>query len=283
MGFNEWWSKRTNQDRTIFTIYLILISIPFLNPLGLPFPIDEAARDAFYELDDIEPGGIIILNSEAGFASYAEIAPGELAVYRHAFQMVREKGCKIITFSRNIEGNKLTEQYIEATDTSGLTYGEDWVELGYISGGEEVLSAVVDDLPKIAPVDRFGNKYQEIPLLQNVEGIADYAYMYYSTASDMPPYARQWGQKAQDRGIPIVMNILSGSIPLAIPYVRAGTMTAYLNSLIGGASYEKLLERPGLGISLLDAQSMAHIWAILLTVIVQGYYIIRREAKELEV
>jgi hypothetical protein len=276
MSVKEWFSKRDNQDRTIFLLYLVLIAVPMLMPLGLPFPIEASAIESYEQLENVEPGGILVLNSESGFASYAEIGPGEIAIYRHAFKKVREDGCKIICFSRNAEGFKLSERYIEMADTTGLTYGEDWVEFGYISGGEAVLSGIVDDLETIAPKDKYGTNFEDLPMLQNIRNIDDYDYMYYSTSSDMPPYARQWGEKAQQRGIPVIMNILSGSIPLAMPYYTAGTMTGYMNSVIGGAGYEKLIDTPGMGISLLDAQSTAHLLGIVLLLVVQGYNLIKK-------
>jgi len=74
------------------------------------------------------------------------------------------------------------------------------------------------------------------------------------------------------------MNILSGSIPLAMPYYAAGTMTGYLNSVIAGAGYEKLIDQPGLGISLLDAQSTAHLFAVVLLIVVQGYNLVKKSS-----
>lgn len=279
MSVKEWFSRRTNQDRLIFLLYLALIGIPFLYPLGLPFPVSDATKEAYDQLENVADGGVLILNSESGFASYAEIGPGEIAVYRHAFKLARERGMKIICFSRNIEGNKLSVRYIKMADTTGLTYGEDWVELGYISGGEAVLSGIVDDLWSIAPKDKDGTNVEDIPMLQDIRSIDDYDFMYYSTSSDMPPYARQWGEKAQLRGIPVIMNILSGSIPLAMPYYTAGTMTGYLNSVIAGAGYEMLINRLGLGVSLLDAQSTAHLLAIVLLVVVQSYNLLKKSGK----
>ncbi len=276
MSVKEWFSRRENQDRSIFAIYLILIAIPFLSPLGLPFPISDATQEAYDQLDNVADGGILIINSESGFASYAEIGPGEIALYKHAFRLVRERGMKIIFFSRQAEGFKLSERYIEMADTSGLTYGEDWVELGFISGGEAVLSGIVDDLRTIAPKDKHGTNYDDIPMLSDIRNIDDYDYMYYSTSSDMPPYARQWGEKAQQRGIPVIMNILSGSVPLAMPYYTAGTMTGYLNSVIAGAGYETLIGNPGFGVSLLDAQSTAHLLGIVLLVVVQSYNLLKK-------
>ena len=276
MSVKEWFSKRANQDRTIFALYLLLIGLPFLFPLGLPFPISDSTIESWEQLENVHDGGVLLLNSESGFASYAEIGPGEIAVYRHAFRLARERGMKIVLFSRNIEGAKLSDRYIEMADTTGLTYGEDWVQLGYISGGEAVLSGIVDDLWTIAPKDAYGTSVEDIPMLQDIRSIDDYDYMYYSTSSDMPPYARQWGEKAQQRGVPVIMNILSGSIPLAMPYYAAGTMTGYINSVIGGAGYETLIQKPGLGVSLLDAQSTAHLLAIGLLIVVQGYNLVKK-------
>jgi len=195
MSVNKWFSNRENQDRLIFLIYLVLIAAPFLFPLGLPFPISDATKESYDQLEAVRDGGVLVLNSEAGFASYAEIGPGEIAVYKHAFKLARERGIKIILFSRNMEGAKLSDKYVGMADTTGLTYGEDWVQLGYISGGEAVLSGVMDDLWSIAPRDVHGTGVADIPMLQNVKSIDDYDFLYYSTASDMPPPMHDSGER----------------------------------------------------------------------------------------
>lgn len=276
MSLKDWITKRQNQDRTIFVIYLILIAIPMLSPMGLPIPIEEPTIEAYEILDNVPAGGVIVLVSDEGFPSWAELGAGEIAIYRHAFKKVREDGCKVICLTcYEVAGQVLAERSLSNVDLTGLTYGEDWVQLGYIPGYEAVLSAMTDDLKGIAPVDQFGTPTEDIPMLKDINSIEDYDYLYACTYTAMDVYIRQWGEKALARGIPIVINMLSGTVPLAMPYYRAGTMTAYLNSITAGAGYERLIGRPGMGAALMDAQSTAHLLGIGVIIVGQVAFLIR--------
>ena len=276
MSLRKWFTERINQDRMIFLIYLLLIAIPMLRPLALPFPIEEPTRKAYELLEKVPKGGVIVLVSDEGFPSWAELGPGEIAVYRHAFRKVKQDGCKVIMLTcYEIAGMILGERALSYVDLTGLKYGEDWVQLGFIPGYEAVLAGMIKDLKSIAPVDKFGTPTKDIPMLKNINSIDDYDFLYACTYTAMDVYIRQWGEAALARGVPIVINMLSGTVPLAMPYYRAGTLSAYLNSVIGGAGYEMLIGQPGMGVALLDAQSTAHLLAIGLIIFVQGIFTVR--------
>ena len=283
MSLKEWISRRENQDRTIFVLYLILIAYPMLNPMGLPIPIGEPTIESYEILENVPEGGVIVIVSDEGFPSWAELGPGEIAIYRHAFKKVREDECKIVLLTAYVvDGQILAERCLSNVDLTGLEYGEHWVQLGYIPGYEAVLSAMMDDLKGIAPVDQFGTPTKDIPMLKDINSIDDYDYLYACTYTAMDVYIRQWGEKALARGVPIIINMLSGTVPLAMPYYRAGTMTSYLNSVTAGSGYEKLIGRPGMGAALMDAQSTAHLLGIAVIIFAQGAFMIKLLSKPKE-
>lgn len=284
MSVKEWFARRENQDRTIFVLYFILIAYPMLNPMGLPIPIGEPTIESYELLENVPKGGVIVIVSDEGFPSWAELGPGEIAIYRHAFKKVREDDCKIVLLtSYVVDGQILTERCLSNVDLTGLEYGKHWVQLGYIPGYEAVLSAMMDDLKGIAPIDQFGTPTKDIPMLKDINSIDDYDYLYACTFTAMDVYIRQWGEKALARGVPIIINMLSGTVPLAMPYYRAGTMTSYLNSVTAGSGYEKLIGRPGMGAALMDAQSTAHLLGIAVILFAQGAFMIKLLSKPKEV
>lgn len=283
MSLKEWFSRRENQDRTIFIIYFILIAYPMLSPIGLPIPIGEPTIESYEILENVPEGGVIVIVSDEGFPSWAELGPGEIAIYRHAFKKVREDDCKIVLLTTYVvDGQILAERCLSNVDLTGLEYGIHWVQLGYIPGYEAVLSAMMDDLKGIAPVDQFGTPTKDIPMLKDINSIDDYDYLYACTFTAMDVYIRQWGEKALARGVPIIINMLSGTVPLAMPYYRAGTMTSYLNSVTAGSGYEKLIGRPGMGAALMDAQSTAHLLGIAVIIVAQGAFMIKLLSKPKE-
>jgi hypothetical protein len=83
---------------------------------------------------------------------------------------------------------------------------------------------------------------------------------------------RQWAPLKK----PILLNIIAISVPLCMPYVEKGMVTAYLNGQRGGAEYEKLLRQPGMGTSFIDAQSMIHLYIVAMIAVVFVWSLSRR-------
>jgi len=85
-------------------------------------------------------------------------------------------------------------------------------------------------------------------------------------------FIRQWEPLKK----PILLNMIAIGIPLCMPYIEKGMVTAYLNGQRGGAEYEKLLMQPGMGTSFIDAQSMIHLYIVAMILVVSFWSVSRR-------
>jgi hypothetical protein len=153
----------------------------------------------------------------------------------------------------------------------GLTYGEDYIDLGFIPGEEIACGAIVSDLHAVAATDYSGTSLDEFPMMDNIHNIDDYALMYFSLTTDIDRIPRQWGAVAKERGIPILGTTLSASYTFGMPWIEQGLVTGLLNSGRGAAEYEQLASNlknnqnfMGTASVLMDVYSAIHIFAVLL-------------------
>jgi len=239
------------------------------------------ATIAFYDtVEKVPKGGVIVADTALPLISWYECGPGEIAFYQHVFKLAKEKGIRIVLLSTMFMADSLVIQdriLSNYVDKTGLKYGENWVWLGWNPAFEAAQAGIVRDLHKTFPVDKFGTAIGDIPMMKSIRDVKDFNLLYFSTSTLPDSWMRQWAELAKAQNVPILMNALSGSIPLAIPFVTRGLMAAYLNSSKGGAEYEKLLGTPGMGMAFADDMSLAHIYAVVLIVVALAWFQLRRK------
>ena len=262
-----------NQDRVIFLLVFITIAIPMIAPLGLPIPVGPTTTKYFSTVESVPEGSTVVWCTGIGLSIWYNTGPGEIATFKHIFGIVRERHVKFIVFSESAQGASIVRRILtEYIDLSGLTYGEDYVDLGWIPGGEAALAGVVTDFQSTVETDHGGTPAGEIPMLREVRGADDFDVLGFSSGGMIDRFMRQWEPLKK----PILLNIIAISVPLCMPYIEKGMVTAYLNGQRGGAEYEKLLSQPGMGTSFIDAQSMIHLYMVAMIVVVSVWSVSRR-------
>jgi hypothetical protein len=279
----SWFRNKYNQDRLMLWIVVPLMAIPFIYPLGLPIPISPDSIEAFEYLDNVPNGAVLVMGEQAGLANWFELAPVTTVVYKHAFNLIATKGVKIIMVGATFEAATIVRRVLEQNvkpDELGAVYGVDYIDLGWVPGGEPMLRGIVTDMLGIIPTDYQGTILTTLPLIQGLVAddglvnVKDYDYMYFCITTIIDIYARQWGsataeERAAGHDVPIVGVTLSGSIPFSLPWVEAGVVSALINSQRGGAEYEQHAANYypgmiGMATSFMDAQSSVHLYAVVL-------------------
>ena len=262
-----------NQDRVIFLLIFITIAIPMIAPLGLPIPVGPTTAKYFSTVESIPEGSTVMWCTGIGLSIWYNTGPGEIATFKHIFELVRERHVKFIVFSESAQGASIVRRILdEYIDLSGLTYGEDYVDLGWIPGGEAALAGVVTDFQSTVETDHEGTPTGEILMLRDVKGADDFDVLGFSSGGMIDRFMRQWEPLKK----PILLNMIAIGIPLCMPYIEKGMVMAYLNGQRGGAEYEKLLMQPGMGTSFIDAQSMIHLYIVAMILVVSFWSVSRR-------
>jgi hypothetical protein len=258
-----------NQDRLIFLILLPIMAAPFIQPWGLPLTISDMTKEAYAAFAGVPDGGVFFVMAQISWANWFELAPADIAILNQAFDAVRDRGCKVIVVAGSATAEAVVQAYLdEHVDTSGTTYGTDWIWMGWATGGVAAVQGAVFDFVGAIPVDYQGNAVDSYPLIQQLEAdngfvdVDDYSIMYFSYTTIIDYYVRQWGEPCREAGIPLVCITLSGSVPFSLPWYESGIVTAVLNSQKGAAEYEIFSGYLGMAAAFMDCQSGVHLYAV---------------------
>jgi hypothetical protein len=221
----SWLDKVTKDPRPLYVITLVVLVFPLIRPIALPIPISDWTRGIYDFIEDMEPEERILLTGHWGYR-YGELYPQFLAVLEHCTQ----KGIKIVI----LDGSPQTPTYTDAAFKElgireRLEYGVDYVELGYIPGGE------VKDIRDFAGVIIF-------------TGSAD---------------SQSWlNQAYAPYGVPVGHALYAAKVVDSEAYYRAGTIFGIINGMRGAAEYELLINRPAVGASMMGSASLVHMLVI---------------------
>jgi hypothetical protein len=249
-------------DRRILYLLLALaVAIPLYKPIGLPFTVGAEARDSFnYVEQNIKPGDLVLMSFDMSTGSLPELEPVAIAVMAH----LAKKGASIIGIATAPDGPMLAWQIWRPFEKE-LPYGERFVNLGFLAGGESGLAAFLENPYAVFRQDIRGNLAQNIPMLKGFKDVKDLKMMVsINTGPTGGCSVAQWvriGFTTHKKAVWIGLNAVMA--PGSMPYYRSGQLKGYVAGTRGAGEYEMLLKRPGLAIAGMDAQAMAHALIIL--------------------
>ena len=264
--------------RWIFLVIGLAVLLPLFFPLGLPIRATNATQRVYDAVDDLEPNSKVLVSFEYGPSTKPEIHPMAIAILRHLFT----NNQKVYVTCLWPDGQFMAEDALTeiAEEEYGLTYGEDYVLLGFRPGNEAVVKGLVSNIRKLYTTDARGTLVDQIPMMANVNKVKDFDFIF--SASAGYPGTIEWVQYAADpTGVPMSTGTTSIQVNDVMPYVQSGQVKGILAGMPGAAEYEALIGSPGIGTSGMDAQSIAHL--VIVIFIVFGnitYFIETRRAKK---
>jgi hypothetical protein len=268
----------TVDRRWIFLVIALVVIVPLFYPLGLPIRATATTQYVYDTIDALPHGSKVLVSCEYGPSTKPEIHPMVLSVMRHLFKNEHQ----VYVTCLWPDGQFLASYALNlvARDEYGLTYGEDYVLLGFRPGNEAVVKGIVSNLRKLYTIDAKGTKITEIPMMDGVNRFEDFDFLF--SASAGYPGTIEWVQYAADpTNVPMSTGTTSIQVNEVMPYVASGQVQGILAGMPGAAEYEKLIGVPGIGTSGMDAQSIAHLVIVLFIVLGNiGYLIERNRSKK---
>ncbi|MDP6170207.1 MAG: hypothetical protein QF780_09385 [Candidatus Marinimicrobia bacterium] len=266
--------------RWIFLIIGLVVLIPLMYPLSLPVRAGKDSQQVYDFVESLEPNSKILLSVEYGPSTKPEIHPMVTSLLRHLFGLKR--GHKVYVTCLWADGQFMAEEALEevAVNEYGLTYGEDFVLLGFRPGAEAVVKGIVSDIRKVFTIDAKGTKLAEIPMMEGVNRFEDFDFLFSGSAGY--PGTTEWVLFASDpTGVPMSTGTTSIIVNEMMPYVLGGQIQGILAGMPGAAEYEKLIGVKGIGTSGMDAQSAAHFVIVIFIILGNlGYFIERKRSKK---
>ena len=264
--------------RWIFLVIGLAVLLPLFFPLGLPIRATNATQLVYDAVDDLEPNSKVLVSFEYGPSTKPEIHPMAIGILRHLFT----NNQKVYVTCLWPDGQFMAEDALTeiAEQEFGLTYGEDYVLLGFRPGNEAVVKGLVSNIRKLYTTDARGTLVDQIPMMANVNKVKDFDFIF--SASAGYPGTIEWVQYAADpTGVPMSTGTTSIQVNDVMPYVQSGQVKGILAGMPGAAEYEALIGSPGIGTSGMDAQSIAHLVIVLFIVFGNiTYFIETRRAKK---
>lgn len=263
----EWFMKLKNLDRRVIYILIFLgVIFPLLRPLGFPIVVTAESKLLYDKIEAIDEGSYVVFSFDFDPASAAEVSPMVEAVAHHCFK----RNLRLVCPSLWPQGPSLaTEVFNKLGPRYNKTYGEDWVNLGYLPGagtGLPQVETLAASFKKAYPRDIKDTPLDDIPIMKNFEKLTDAEIIVCFTSGD--PGLLGWIQVAKDRyDIPVSGGGTAVNAPQFYPFIQSKQITGFLGGLKGAAEYEKLVGEPGLGTSGMDAQSIAHMVIILFIIL----------------
>ena len=274
-----------NLDRRwVFLLMAITVSVPILAQLSFPEKVSDLTRNAYAELEKIQPGDKVLITMDFDPSSAGELTPMATAFTYHC----AKKGAKIYFMALWPVGPQMVEDAISRVikaDFPDMVYGRDYVNLGYKSGNEGVIKVIITDLKKLYTTDHRGTGINSIPMMQGVNSLQDMRLLVSVSAGYAG--AKEWVQYAKT-AYPEKITFIAGctgvQAPPLLPYIP-NQLPGLVAAIKGAAEYEKLLveeyklqDQPKYqeGLRRMGSQLFAHLLMIVLIVVGNAIFFISR-------
>ncbi|HHS50514.1 MAG TPA: hypothetical protein ENN07_05300 [candidate division Zixibacteria bacterium] len=259
--------------RVIYLIIALAMTLPFFFQMGLPIPATKEVQDIYDHIEALTPSDVVIISADFDPSVSPELLPMFDALFRHCLKA----GVKVMAMSLAVQGPGLIEPVIhDAAKDYNKTNGLDYAFLGWQYGFTLVIMNMMEDLKQTFPVDYYGTRTVDLPILQGVETFADYDLIVSLAGSAV--YMNWLLYAHEPYNVPLACGVTAVSAADVYPYIQSGQFLGMLGGLKGAAEYETLIEEKRMATMGMEAQNWAHIIIILFIIIGNiGYLIIGRK------
>ena len=244
-------------SRLVYVLLAISIVVPLLNPLGLPLGISAESRQVFERINRLPDGATVLLSYDYSSGGIAELDAGVRALLHH----LSTRNAKVVAMSSTTEGPMFAQQTLPIYQQQGKQYGIDYVNLGFLAGGESGLSALCRDVGQVFKTDFAGAPLASLPVMSSIKTIKDFDL---AISFNIGPVdganTGVWVRIVRtEYAVPLILYVVTVMSPANMPYLQSGQIDGLLSGLRSGAEYEKLVEKPGSAVAGMDAQSISHL------------------------
>ncbi|MSS70644.1 MAG: hypothetical protein EXS64_04055 [Candidatus Latescibacteria bacterium] len=271
----------TNIDRRL--IYLLVglgAAAPLLVSFDLPIKATPPVRAVYDTVEEIarkEARGVVLISFDYDPGSEAELQPMARAILRHCFR----RNLRVVGVSHWPGNTDLVEEaFVTAASDSGRKPGQDYVFMGFKTGGGALVIDMGQDFPGAFPKDVRGNDTRTMEVMQGIRSLRDFDYVIDLAAGT--PGIETWIAYGQERyRFKMGGGCTAVIAPDQFPFLQAGQLNGLIGGLAGAAEYEVLIGKKDEAVGGMRPQSVVHVVVILL--IATGnlfYFLSRRKGTE---
>jgi len=251
--------------RVIYTLIFILISISLLRPFGVPIYITDNTRNLYNVIDKLPPGSKVLIGSEMTSGLWAEYGCMSTVLFDHLFRKDIQIFITSFQYSSSLVlTRELVFPKIDNGNFYGKIYGVDWVDLGFIPGAETAMIKFGTNIMTTTSADYLGTPLDQLPVMKGVNKATDFNLVIVMGGSITIQYIRQFSGQW---GLPVGSATSALNYPKWLPYVSTGQIIGILNGIRGGAEYEVLIGKIGLGFGAQNIDGLSLIYIMLFILI----------------
>lgn len=259
----------------IFILIAFSVAIPLVIKLGLPNEVTREVRQVYDEIDQLDSASAVIISFDHEASSIPEVKPMAVAILRHCFS----KDLKVIGLALLAEGTAIGDGILrEVAKEYHKEYGEEYLFLGFRPQYHAAILGMGEDIKRVFPQDYKNISLDKIRMMEDIKDYQDISLIISVADGDMPAY---WVDYAVSRYHKKVSAAVTAVMATSFyPFLASGQITGLLGGLKGAAEYEILIKKPGMGQRGMDAQSVSHLVIILLVILGNAGYFLKRKFTE---
>ncbi|MBN1424685.1 hypothetical protein JXA88_09015 [Candidatus Fermentibacteria bacterium] len=238
------------------------IVIPLLRPIGFTTEVSSQVRDVYDFIEAMPENSPVIMSFDYEPATLAELDPMAEAMLKHLFRKnARVMGMTLLPGGVGLAENLLRQEAAAAN----MEYGHNWLFLGYVPDGTAAMLRMGENVAMVFPTDQYGTPLDSFPMMRGVKNYRHIGLVICYSSTAMP---QLWAQYAHDRyGAAVAVGATAVEAVRLYPYHDSGQMVGFLGGLKGAAEYETLIESPGDGIRGMDAQTISHVFIVVMIIL----------------
>jgi len=252
-------------DRRVIFVIIFIVGVYFaINPIGFPVITQPWVNDFYSEIEALQPGDIVLVHWSVQATSAEQVA-GAVPTMQHLY---RQEGIKMIHFSLGIQVDLLDQLIDEGNPAAhGKTYGEDWIQLGYIAGGETACAAIGSDIKGNFQNDWYGTPLNNLKLWNEISGSMKDIKLIVSLSSFDPGSDAVRRQLQVPYETPMILVGGAGGLTANMQWYNTKQYLGMLLGMTDNSAYEILINMPGIAARSTDVLSMLYVVAIVFIVI----------------
>ena len=259
------WYKIANIDyRVIYAIFIILVGLPLVMPLGVPMTVGDPVKNYAATIEGLEAGDVVLCY----FSGYATMLPDIEPVYLTTWRMLLDKDVRLLILLTHVDSPIVIETHFNdvlmAEDDYGKVYGEDYMFFPYIDITEPVELAFAADMRVVFSKDTYGTSLDDLPVMAGVESAKDIDLLVgMAPETNVRRYAVPYDVKIIEWGS------ATGLLPFVPPFYDPvnGPIYGYVGGASQGGELEVYTGYFGDGVRYNDAKNLGVIGLVLMVVI----------------
>jgi hypothetical protein len=254
----------------IFAGLFLLIGLTLASGIKLDLPVSPDTQRMYDFIEGLPEGSVLLVSFDHEASSLPEIQPITQALLRHCF----EHKLRLVGLALMAEGTAIGYRLLrETAEEFDAEYGTDYVFLGFRPQYIAAILSMGESIKATFPEDYLSRPYDSLALMRPLGDYSDVAGVLSIADGSFTTHWVEYGGRYE---LTVLAGVTAAMVTTYDPYLASGQMQAMVSGLRGSAEYETLINRGEGGARGMLAQTSAHLYVILLVILGNVAYFLKR-------